>query len=698
MPGDLFLFDVVKGPAACRLEASSGGGGMPETSLFEDLTIALAAALIGGVVATRLRLPVILGYLLSGVLIGPHGWQWIRDPAQIDRLALVGVVLLMFALGAEFSLADLRPVWRVSLLGGTFQILATVAVVTLGVRGFGLSIASGVAIGCVLALSSTALVLRLLTDRGELDAAYGRVLMGILIVQDLAMLPMVLLLPGLAGGGMLSAGFGRELTLGLLFIVLAVGFGMRIVPRLMAFVAALGNKEVFFLTVLVLGLGLALVAQAFGISTAIGAFLAGLVISESRHSKQALAEIVPLRGLFATIFFVSLGMLFDSPLALQNAPAILWLIGSIVLGKTLLGAATAYAFGYSGRTALGVGLGLAQIGEFSFVLAGLASQEGLIPPAWFASILGASILSLMLAPFLVAAAPPLATALEGTRLARGLMRERAYRLERLRPSRLRDHVVIAGYGRMGRQIGDELRRWKVPFLVVDLSHHTTERLRTSGEEAVFGDASRPEILRYCNLPRARMLIVALPDSMSAELCLVEARRQAPDLAVVVRAHRSDDTDRFYALGAKEVIQPEFEASLEAVRRALVAFGYSSNAVGRYLHQIRARRYAAFRTDSELDLGALPPLSAEGLDLHWYEIAPHGAAAKLRVHELEHPPEQGVVLLAVRRDGTNIPVPGALEHLRPRDHVLVLGAPEALARFEQWAGTGADRLAGGNETG
>lgn len=671
---------------------------MPETSLFEDLTIALVAALIGGVLATRLRLPLILGYLMSGVLIGPHGLQWIRDPAQIERLALVGVVFLMFALGVEFALADLKPVWRVALLGGMFQILATILIVALGLKVFGLSLATGIVIGCVLALSSTALVLRLLTDRGDLDAAYGRILTGILIVQDLAVLPMVLLIPGLAGSGLWSLTFFTNLALGLGFVFIALTFGARIVPRLMGSIAALGSQEVFFLTVLVMGLGLALLAQAFGVSTAIGAFLAGLVISESRHSKQALAEILPLRGLFATVFFVSLGMLFDSQLALLNAPAILWLIGSIVIGKTLLGALTAYMFGYSGRTALGVGLGLAQIGEFSFVLAGLGLQYELIPPAWFASILGASILSLMLAPFLMASMSPLAGMFERSRLARKFMRERAYRLERVRPTRLRNHVVIAGYGRMGHQIGDELRRWKVPILVVDLSHHTTERLRGSGEEAVFGDASRPEILQYCNLHHARMLIIALPDSMSAELCLVEARRQAPDLSIVVRAHRSGDTDRFYALGAKEVIQPEFEASLEAVRRALVAYGYAPNEVGRYLHQIRARRYATFRHDVEPDLGAMPPLGGEGLDLRWFQIAPHSEAARRLVHELEHPPDQGVVLLALRRDGTVMPVPGALEHLHPHDQVLVLGPPDAITRFEEWAAEGVDPLASGNETG
>lgn len=671
---------------------------MPETSLFQDLTIAMVAALIGGVVATRLRLPLILGYLVSGVLIGPHALQWIRDPVQIDRLALVGVVFLMFALGVEFSLADLKPVWRVALLGGSFQILATLLIVTLGGRAFGLSVASGVAIGCVLALSSTALVLRLLTDRGDLDAAYGRILTGILIVQDLAVLPMVLLIPGLAGSGLFSLAFAADLALGLLFVVLALTFGARLVPRFMAGIAALGSHEVFFLAVLVMALGLALLSQSFGVSTAIGAFLAGLVISESRHSKQALAEILPLRGLFATIFFVSLGMLLDLELALKNAPAILWLLGSIVVGKTVLGALTAYMFGYSGRTALAVGLGLAQIGEFSFVLASLGQQYRLVPPTWFASIMGASIISLMLAPFLMAATVPLANLLERNRFGRRLMRERGFRLERQRPSRLRHHVVIAGYGRMGHQIGDELRRWKVPFLVVDLSHHTTERLRGAGQEVVFGDASRPEILRFCNLTHARMLIIALPDSMSAELCLVEAKRQAPELPVVVRAHRTDDTDRFYALGAKEVIQPEFEASLEAVRRALVAYGYSPNEVARYLHQIRARRYVALREYAELDYEAMPPLSAEGLALRWFRIEPHSEAARRHVHELEHPPDQGVVLLALRREGTVKPVPGAMEHLAVGDQVLVLGPSEAIARFEKWAAEGVDRLAGGNETG
>ncbi|HEY9856186.1 MAG TPA: cation:proton antiporter, partial [Stenomitos sp.] len=307
---------------------------MPETSLFADLTIALVAALLGGLIATRLRLPVILGYLVSGVLIGPHGLAWIRDSAQIDRLALIGVVFLMFALGVEFSLADLKPVWRVSLLGGTFQILATILIVTVGLYAFGLSIPSDVAIGCVLSLSSTALVMRLLTDRGDVDAAYGRVLTGILIVQDLAVLPMVLVIPGLSGTGIASYGFVRDLALGLAFVAVALGFGARIVPRVMAFIASMGSKELFFLTVLAMGFGLSLIAQAFGVSTAIGAFLAGLVISESPHSKQALAEILPLRGLFATVFFVSLGMLFDPHLALSNAPAILWLILSIVVGKT----------------------------------------------------------------------------------------------------------------------------------------------------------------------------------------------------------------------------------------------------------------------------------------------------------------------------------------------------------------------------
>lgn len=664
---------------------------METLPLFRDLVIAFLTALAGGMLANRLRQPAILGYLVGGVVVGPHVLGLLSDPAQIEKLAQIGVVMLMFALGIEFNLGILRPVWKVAVGAGLLQLTLTIALVTLGAQIMGLGFGPGLLLGFILALSSTVVVVRILSERGELDAHYGRVLLGILIVQDLSVIAMVLLVPQIAGDGGLGWEAFWHLAAAIAFLAASLFFGTRIVPFLMRRVSFTGQRELFLLSVVAIALGMAALSQALGVSLALGAFFAGLVVSESETSQQVLAQVLPLRDLFATLFFVSLGMLIDPHLIAAHAGIVVALVLAILLGKSLIGLFSTWAFGNGGRTALGVGLGLAQIGEFSFILAQLGRQEGILPPGVFAAILGASMISLLCAPFLfqlnaivgtaASRSPRLCRWMEGP----GLAPESAV-------SACRDHAVICGFGRMGHHVGDILATWRIPFVVVDMDLHAIQEVRGMGAVAIYGDASNPDVLEMANLEEARAMIIALPDPLSSELCMMYALSRNPELEVVVRVHRTGDIDRFYELGATEVVQPEFEASLEAVRRTLTIFGHRSSQLHSYLHQIRSRRYYSFRATEWEPEAALAP--TEPIEISWVTVRRGSAAAGMTVAEVERSGRGGLTILAIDRGGRILRQPASGSHLLTGDFVLALAKAGRLEAFESLLSHPAERLADG----
>lgn len=650
--------------------------------LLQDLAAILVAAITLGFVFYRLKQPIIIGYLVGGLLVGPYALGFVSNVHTIEMFAEIGVVLLMFALGVEFSLSELKPVQKVAVLGGILQIIVAIALTGGFSALFGLSLGASILLGCIIALSSTVIVLKVLMERGELDSMHGKIALGVLIVQDLSVVPMMVILPNLSDPGNIL-GWPMLIALGKAALLLVVlGFlGTRLFPFLMARVASTRSKELFLLSAIALCFGTAAATYAFGLSLALGAFLAGIVVSESDHSHQILADVLPLRDLFATLFFVSVGMMINPAFLLANLPTVGALVLAIVVGKAIIIGGITHLFGYSGRTSLAVGMGLAQIGEFSFVLAKLGEQGGLITDDFFSIILASALLSILLTPVMMQLATPLYRQL--SRLPFVRESSEARRRQTAATAELAgmvDHVVICGFGRVGSNLGEVLLRGGIPVLIIDIDHNRIQELRARGIPCYYGDSSNIEVLRHAQLVLARALVVALPDPLACQLAVANAKQLNPNLDIIARAHRSQDVWDLYQLGAEEVVQPEFEASIEVIRYTLSKLGYTSREIQRYSHQIRKERYRQFQDD--FDPEATPDL-LEALgeaELLWLEVAPGSPLDGHSLREVNVRKQTGVGVLAVRRDGRTIPNPRPDKKLGAGDEILVMGTQAQLKTF------------------
>ncbi|MBX6773356.1 MAG: cation:proton antiporter [Chloroflexi bacterium] len=554
-----------------------------------DLVLAVIAAFAGGVVAQRLHLPIIVGYVAAGVVIGPFTPGPTANAQSVNTLAEIGVAFLMFALGAEFSFGELRSLGRVSALGGFLQIGASTALGLLMIPLLGLSFSQGIFLGAVLALSSTIVVTRTLAARGELQTLHGRVAIGMLIAQDLCVVPLAIILPALTGSTisplydlMLTAVKALAVFLGSYVI------GVRAVPWLLGHVAVPRTRELFILGVVGLALGTAVVTALAGLSLALGAFLAGLVVAESQFRTRVIAEVIPFRDLFVALFFVSMGMLIDPPVLLSQAGSLIPIVALVVVGKAVIAAGSVLVNGLPARTAVLAGLSLVPVGEFSFVLAELGARSGSFPSELFELVLGTALLTIILAPFLGRAGPLLLRLLSRLPI-EGL----ADRVEADLPDESpRRHAIICGYGRVGRELADALGRRNLPYVVIEHNPFIVSELRERGVPVIYGDASNPAVLDHAGLAYARILAILVPDADAVELAARHARQvKNHRLAIIARAVDVAHIRRLHAAGVSAVVQPEFEAGLEVIRHVLHSFGITEPELG---HIIAGRRVAFYR--------------------------------------------------------------------------------------------------------
>lgn len=648
--------------------------------LLLDLASVLAAALAMGFVFYRLKQPVIIGYLIGGLLVGPYGLKFVSDLQTIETFAELGVILLMFALGVEFSFSELKPVKKLAIYGGSGQILVTIGVATLASRLAGLSLGAGILLGCMIALSSTLIVLKMLMERGELESAHGKALLGLMIVQDLSVVPFMVVMPNLSDPAkILGLPMLWALAKAALFLGVVVYTGTKLFPLLMRRVALTRNKELFLLSAIFLCFGTAAVSYQMGLSLALGAFIAGIVVSESDHSHQILADVLPLRDLFATLFFVSIGMLINPGFIATHLPTVAGFVAAIVVFKVAIGFAIAWLFRYSGRTALAIGLGLAQIGEFSFVLAKLGQQQGLISANLFALVLSSALVTIVLTPSLMQAATPIYLALRRLpmfREIRGKVSKATIATGEL--TGLVDHVVICGFGRVGHNLGEVLIRHRIPVLIIDVDQYVIQDLRARDIPCMYGDSANLEVLKHARLPLAKALIVTLPDPTSCQLAVKNAKALNPKLDILARAHRTHDIAELYQLGADEVVQPEFEASIEVIRYTLAKLGYTSREISRYSHQIREQRYSQFQDDFDpAKVSDLVEALGEA-EIVWVGI-PEGCPLNAQsLRDINLRGQTGVGVLAVRRAGRMIPNPDADQVVFAGDSLLVMGMPDQLS--------------------
>ncbi|BDI32139.1 hypothetical protein CCAX7_41900 [Capsulimonas corticalis] len=567
---------------------------MHEAGFLLNIGIALLAALAGGLVARAVRLPVLIGYLIAGVVVGPHTPGILASPDTIHTVANLGVVLLMFTVGIHFSLDELNAVRRTALVGGGVILLGMVLLGLLISAVFHWGVYGGLFLGCALFLSSTAVMMRIMDERGELGTTHGAIMLGILVVQDLSLVLMAALLPALAGvaahGAAALAPLGWALLKAALFMGAAIVLAIKGVPALMGRVARMGSQELFLLTGVGICLVTAVTAELAGLGLALGAFIAGIVVSETDYAHELFAQIRPLRDVFAAVFFVSVGMLLDPAFLRAHWPAVLCVVLAIVIGKAFLSALAVYATGHHGRTAILAGLGLAQIGEFSFVLANIGGERKLIDPEITGVILSAALITLLLTPFVYGAAGPVYTRLNRNPIvSRWLNRhpeEELVNAEACSTAR----VLVLGYGRVGRYVSDALRANDIAHIVVDYDGNAIAKLRQGGVTTIYGDASSETVLAQTNPQCLDLAIVALPEAATTEMALHVLKHLAPELPVVARVHRGIDIPRMREAGADAVIHAEFEAGTEMIRQSLSRLDLSDTKVQEYIDGVREHRY------------------------------------------------------------------------------------------------------------
>jgi CPA2 family monovalent cation:H+ antiporter-2 len=550
--------------------------------LILDLLVVLATALGGGLLVGWLKQPPLLGYILAGVVIGPGGLAGIREVVQVETLAQLGVTLLLFSLGVEFSWGKLRRVGGIALGGGLLQMGLTVGLTAAVVSLTGwLSPLVGVVLGCILALSSTAVALKSLAATGQTESLAGQAMLGILIVQDLAVGLMLAMLPALTASG---EDLGQAVGLALLKLVGfgagALALGRWGVPPLLRFLALRESRELFLLGVICLCVGVAMLAEALGLSSEMGAFVAGLMIADVEYADQTLDYVESLRDVFGALFFASIGMLIDPQFILTHAPLIGALVLLVMLGKWAVVVPVTRWFGYPWPMAVVVGCGLSQIGEFSFILATAAQGWGLISRHLYLLVVGTTAITLMVSPVLLQGVVGM---LERWQLA-------------LPPQPLpvapifREHIVIAGYGQIGQDVAQIVAAHGSALLILEQSARAIAQVQARGLPYLCGDATSWGILQRANLPQARALVVTIPDVASIRLCLKRALQLAPQLDVIVCAPRKEHIDDLYRLGATKVIHPDFEASLGLSSHLLTQLGVPLHQIQLELAAIRNHRY------------------------------------------------------------------------------------------------------------
>ncbi len=640
-----------------------------------EAVVLLGLASVGLVATERLRLPSVVGFLVVGAIAGPGMLGLIGEPARVRDLAELGVVFLLFEIGLELPLERIRTLWRSALFGGGFQVLATLSIAAAASHALGLGWPAALVVGAGVAMSSTAIVLRLLTDEGQIDAPAGQLAVAILLMQDLAIVPLLLFVPLLAGEAMgwdqLLANLAR-MGLALAFVGFSAWF---LVPRILDRVAQTRSGELFSLLALFIVLGSALTAESLGLTLAVGAFLAGVAASASPYAHQLFSEVIPLRVVLLGIFFTAVGMFFD-PGGVLSAPGIFALdVLAITIGKiAVIVFAGTIVLRQPLRVSLETGLSLCQMGEFSFVLLGVAGRSGLIDAALEQRLIAASIATLLMSPFLIRFAPTVA----------GAISERLHHPGR-RPkgetppadAETGRRVVVIGYGPAGQTLIRLLRSLDVPFIAVD----TNPNAARTGEPVIYGDATRPQVLSHLGVEDARLVAVAISDPLATRRIVSRIRAMAPRTPILARTRYVREVDRLSSSGATTVVAEEFEGSIELAARALEHFEIPTGAIARFTEALREEGYGAIRAPAALPIDPWVIELLDHTETEWLEV-PMSFHGEPTLGELDIRARTGASILVIERGANSHPNPPPDFAVRAGDRLLVLGGAESLLRLRR----------------
>lgn len=637
---------------------------------FRDLAYVFVAAVLGATAAWATRQPLILGYVVGGILIGPFTpGPSVADLHTFEVFAEIGVILLMFSIGVEFSLRDLLRVKWVAILGGPIGVLVSIALGMAAAAAMGWPLLQGAIIGIVVSIGSTMVLARLLMDSGQLRSRHGRILIGTALVEDLVVVVLIVLIPtfGPVDSGRLWP-IARAIGVAALILVPFFYLAAKIVPPILTYVARTRNQELFLLVALALALGMAAVTQAAGLSLALGAFLAGLLISDSDYAHELLARVLSLRDVFVALFFVTVGALIDPATVVSHLPLLAVMVGLIVVGKLVTRTLVVWAFGYPLPTALLVGVGLTQIGEFSFILVQVARSAGHVGNDVYNATLAAALITILINAALVRYAP------------RWVGRARLGADDVARDAdvvpRPRAGVLVCGYGRVGSAVAAALETFETPYVAIETDPDIVKSLRARGIHAIFGDAALDGVLSAADAQDARLAVVAIPQSDRTELVVRQLRRLNAGMTILARSDRSEARERLMAAGATEIIQPELEAASTLIRHALKSLEVPRERALEYLGRFRgAMDDAAVAVSDEAPLPQVQEITIDA-----------GRLADQSLREARVRERYGVTVTAITRsNGEVIQHPSADTLFRAGDHVRVFGLPQQVARLVEMGG-------------
>jgi len=567
-----------------------------EFEFLKSLVIIFGISAIIVFLLGRLKIPSIVGFLIAGVIMGPYGFELIKDVHEVEILAEIGVILLMFTIGLEFSLKNLLMLRTAVFGGGLIQVSLTIVVVALiNYILLHSRINMGIFNGFLVSLSSTAIVMKMLFDRAEISAPHGRISIGMLIFQDLCVVPFMLFIPLLAGNG---GGIGNiALTLfKALMVVGIVLFASRwAVPHILHQVVATRSRELFVISIILLCLGTALFTSKMGLSLALGAFLAGIIISETEYASQAISDILPFKESFTGLFFISIGMLLNLHFFRLNFTSVLDAVFAILVIKILTVVFSSIAIGQSLRNSVRAGFYLFQIGEFSFILAVAGKRQGLITEDVYQIFLSASVMTMMLTPFMISTSFRVSNWLFSRPLLQNIDHKLRRTEEKEYPKKKSGHVVIIGFGVNGSNLAKVLRKSEIPYVVLEINSNTVREMKRKGEPIYYGDGTSMEILHKLGMQRAKILVIAISDAAATRMITQIARKENPDLYIIVRTRYVAEVDDLKQLGANEVLPEEFETSVEMFSRVLHHYHIPRNVITEHIEDIRKDNYRVLRT-------------------------------------------------------------------------------------------------------
>ncbi|HII98171.1 MAG TPA: potassium transporter KefB [Methanoregula sp.] len=655
-------------------------------ALFTDILIVFTIALIVGLVFNRIKVPPLVAFILTGIIVGPYGFSLIQSEEQVTALAEIGIILLLFTIGLEFSFKELWKIRLIAMVGGALQVGLSFAFFCGLALLFGWPAGEAILMGFLLSLSSTAIVLKILHERGEIDSPHGSIALGILIFQDLAAIPMIMAIPFLASTTLFSIEpllTGTDLVWlvfqDIAIVVTLIVSAKWFIPRILYEIAKTKNQEMFLLFVILICFGVAWLVSFTGVSLAIGALLAGLIISGSEYSHQAVSIVLPFRDIFTSFFFISVGMLLNIHFALANIWLVIFLILVVVVAKTLLATAAPLALGYPLRTAALSGLALAQVGEFSFIIAQSGMVAGILPVDTYQMFLAIALVTMAATPFVLDFGHPLTSRL--CRIpALAVIAQGSCGVDdgKHHPER-KDHLVIIGYGVTGQNLARAARHGNIPRAIIELNPDLVTEARLEGEPVIFGDATSDGVLNHAGIQAARIAVIAINDPVAIRKITAQVRRLNAGITIIVRTRYVSEMEMLYIMGADEVIAEEFETSVEIFTVVLHKYFIPRDQIETFIGEVRAGGYQMLRKRSE-PVAGLPDLvkNIPDITVTAFTVEKGSPLVGRTLGEFNLRKRHNITILAVQRGNESITGISGETRLEADDVAIVYGKPSYIA--------------------